>query len=200
MYKKEFRKTPNFTGSFKTYSVSVSTNREKGTESRLLVYSSGSRAATFEYLWLKFLWDHLTKIEYELLLASNEFLLNDYRYTTFRLMLENPKKSIRNKLLRIQLFLGMKLDSRERYLGYKRMRIDIQRITRSLQKVPKFSGYVRNASAVGSKRPGGPGIPEPLPYTEEYCFTEKLDWEKLFSVGGLSELFSGSVVYHPDES
>lgn len=198
MKKQEFGFIPSFSGGFKTFSVAVSTDRNKSTESRLVVYSQGSRAKVFEYLWLKFLWDELTREEFQLLILSNEFLKSDKKVSFFRAILILPKKVLRKRLLAFEKFLGEKPSSRERYHGYQRLDVEIQWITRSLPKVAKYSGYVRNASAVGSKRPGGSGIDlSPLASSEEQFVDENLiNWYSLLTVGNIG-LFSGSVVILP---
>lgn len=168
---------PRFQGPFKAFSVSLSTNREKGTDDRLLVYSQGSRAKVHEYLWLKHLWDELTKEEMKLFLTMPETLKSEMKFGALRALLLLPKKKVRQKLVDSPLIPESERPTRLRYLGFKRLDVEILRITRSLRKVPKFSGWIRSSSAVGSKRrPGGPSYLEPLAIIENDYIDNVFDW------------------------
>lgn len=179
---------PRFTGPFKSFTVSISTDREKGTESRFLVYSQGSRVKVLEYLWLKFLWDELTKEEFQLFILAPETLNSEIKVAALRALLIIGKKELRTRLNKMEKFLMLKTSSKERYQGYKRLNVEIHRITRNLPKVRKFSGYVRSLSATGSKRSGGPRELEPLAINE-YDYDEKIvDWYTLLTVGEIEFL------------
>lgn len=180
---------PSFGGPFKTFSVSVSTNREKGTESRLLVYSQGSRTKVVEYLWLKYLWDELSKQEMLLFLTLPETLNSEIKVSALRAVLINGRKVTRTRLNRILIFLKREPYSRERYLGYKRLDVEIHEISRSLPRVPKFSGWVRSSSSVGSKRSNqGPILLEPLAIDRYDYNNETFDWYTFLTVGDPSLL------------
>jgi hypothetical protein len=176
---------PRFGGPFKTFSVSVSTNRESGTDSRLLVYSQGSRAVVSEYLWLKFLWDELSRKEMELFLLLPETLRSEIKISALRAVLLLGKRVVRERLIHFPAYLTEKdCPSRERYLGYKRLDVEIYDLTRSLPKVPKFSGWVRSSSSVGSKRSSrGPSFLEPLAIQENDYEDFKFDWYNYLTVG-----------------
>jgi len=176
---------PRFGGPFKTFSVSVSTNREKGTDSRLLVYSQGSRAVVSEYLWLKFLWDELSRKEMELFLSLPETLKSEIKISALRAVLLLGKRVVRERLINFPAYLTEKENpSRKRYLGYKRLDVEIYDLTRSLPKVPKFSGWVRSSSSVGSKRSSrGPSFLEPLAIQENDYEDIKFDWYNYLTVG-----------------
>jgi hypothetical protein len=167
---------PRFQGPFKTFSVSYSTNRESGIDSRLLVYSQGSRAKVQEYLWLKYLWDELTRLEMELFLIMPETLNSEMKFATLRVALLKPKKWIRTKLSNCPFLEEKERPLKLRYQGFKRLDVEIHRITRSLPKVPKFSGWIRSSSAVGTKRPGGPSFLEPLAIIENDYTDYIFDW------------------------
>ena len=179
---------PRFSGSFKTFSVSKSTNRETGTDIRLLVYSQGSRAKVVEYLWLKFLWDELTKQEFELFLILPETLNSEVKIAVLRSLLIHRKKVIRERLVTVQELLGLKSSSRTRYQGYKRLDVEIKQITRRLTRVPKFSGWIRSSSQKGTKRPGGPRLLEPLAIIENDYEEKEFDWYSYLTVGELEIL------------
>ena len=58
---------------------------------------------------------------------------------------------------------------------------EIEEIRRSIRKVKKYSGYVRNSSAVGSKRSSGKTRPEPE--ISEWNFDVETDYFKFLTVG-----------------
>ena len=174
---------PGFLGPFKTFSVAVSTNREKGTESRLLVYSQGSRSTVVKFLWLKYLWDELSKDEMKLFYSLNETLNSEIKVAALRAVLIFGKKKVRKRLNKVLSFLQMETYTREQYQGMKRLDVEINEITRRLPKVPKFSGWVRSSSAIGSKRrPGGPSFLEPLAANEDDYKDLKHDWYNFLTV------------------
>lgn len=181
---------PRFQGPFKTFSVSVSTNRERSTDRRLLVYSQGSRAKVAQYLWLKFLWDELSRKEYELFISLPETLKSELKYDTLRASLIIGKRKLREKLCKCPFLDEKERPTRIKYLGFKRLDVDIHDVTRSLPKVAKFSGYVRSSSAVGSKRrPGGPSYLEPLAIHENDYMDNSYNWYNYLTVGDSKSTF-----------
>jgi len=174
---------PRFGGPFKTFSVALFSDREKGFEIRLLVHSQGSRAAVNRYLWLKFLWDNLTRDEMRLFLALPENLNDEIKFAVLRTVLLFPKKVIRTRLNQVLTKLEMKPFLRENYLGYKRLDVEIHEITRRLPRVPKFSGWIKSSSAKGSKkRSRGPSYLEPLALFESDYEEEYFDWYHILTI------------------
>lgn len=170
---------PRFSGGFKTFTVSKSINRETRVESRLIVFSQGSRSKVLEYLWLKHLWDELTKKEYELLILSG-ILKSELKYDTLRVINIQGKKKTRDK---IQEFFPDGEFSRVRYQGFKRLDVEIYEYQRSLPKTPKFSGWIRSASAKGSKRsPGATSYLEALTHIDHRSDRISLNWYELLTV------------------
>lgn len=174
---------PRFSGGFKTFRVGISTNREKGTIENLVVYSSGSRSVVHRYLWLKYLWDQLTKEEWELFLAMPETLNSEIMYSTIRAILIFPKKRIRQRLVESP-FLEVEGFQRTSYQGIKGLRLEIQKESRRLAKVPKFSGYVKSSSQVGTKSRRGPSFLEPLTINELEYSDFSFNWYSYLTVGG----------------
>jgi len=182
--------TPRFSGSFKTFSVVTSSNREKGTENRLLVHSQGSRAKVANYLWLKYLWDELSKEEMYLFLMLSETLNSEIKVAALRAVLILGKKVVRERLNTGLTRLHQSPFTREQYQGYKRLDVEIHRISRNLKKVPKFSGWIRSSSSKGSKRGhGGPSFLEPLAIYDNDYNDERFDWYNYLTVGDL-DVFS----------
>lgn len=183
---------PRFRGPFKTFSVSVSINYEKRTDSRLLVYSQGSRAKVVHYLWLKYLWDELTKDEWRLFYALPEILDSEIKIATLRAVMIQGKKRTRERLNIALKILGKESYTRTEYQGYKRLDVEISDFTRNLPKVPKFSGWIRSSSAKGSKKhQGGPSYLEPLALLESEYEMFEFNWYYILTVGDLEAFPSG---------
>jgi len=145
-----FRSYPKFSGGFFRWRVTLSTDYNRGLQEDFLVFSSGRRDTALNHLWLKFLWDQLTKDEFFLFILTLKD--SDQKKTAFlkaNLLVE--KKILRKRLNLLENKLGEKVSSRTRYNGSKSQRIEIQRIQRKLPKPKKYSGYIRNISSLGTK-------------------------------------------------
>jgi len=175
-------KFPRFTGAFKEFSISQFTNRETGTESRLHVFSQGSRAKVSEFLWLKYLWDELSKLEFQLFLALPETLNSEIKVAALRAVLLLGKKKIRNRLCQASFLPEAERPTRLRYQGFKRLDVEIEVIERSLPKVPKFKGWIKSSSAKDSKSNRGPSYLEPLAITENDYDNNVFDWYTYLTV------------------
>jgi hypothetical protein len=175
-------KFPKFHGPFKSFSVSLFTNREQGTESRLYVFSQGNRTKVLEFLWLKYLWDELSKDEYKLFIASSEILNSELKVAALRAVLIFGKKKIRERLCNCSFLPEEERPSRVRYQGFKRLDVEIQEISRSLPKVPKYSGWIKSSSAKDSKRSRGPRFLEPLAIIENDYEDKIFDWYNYLTV------------------
>lgn len=195
-------RSPRFSGGFKKFTVGKFTNYEQGTESRLLVYSQGSRAKVAEKLWLKFLWDELTKKEFELFLLLPEIVGSEIKQSALRAVLILPKRVVRERVNKWESFFGLTQSSKERYQGFKRLDVEIHDFTRRLPKVTKYSGYVASPSSVGSKRSLGYSseILESTEFIEEILNSENnvLDWYRLLTVAE-NDPFQGTHLDRPDE-
>ena len=156
----KIRKSPRFRGGFFTWRSTIFTDQENGVKAVFLVLSSGKRDVVKRQLWLKLVWDQLTKVEFELFLTLLKD--SDYLYWSFlKLLVFVPKKILRKNLVKNETILGLKVSSRESYIGSLRTNIEIQKEIRNLPKPPKFSGYIKSLSSRGKSLPGEKGI-EPL--------------------------------------
>lgn len=177
---------PRFSGKFQTFTVSVSINREKRVEDRLCVFSQGSRTKVLEYLWLKHLWDELSRSEFKLLILSGS-LNSDLKFDAMKAINLQGKKKTRERL---QVLFPEGTYSRSRYQGFKRLDVEIYEFQRSLSKTPKFSGWIRSASAKGSKRtPGGSSFLETLTSNEVWVEKKTINWLFLLTVDDTKDLF-----------
>jgi hypothetical protein len=143
-------------------------------------------------------WDELNKVEFNLFISMPETLSNTKILGFLRCRLILNKKVLRARLLRLEQILGERITKRESYQGMKRLKIEIQLETVKLVKVPKFSGYVRNVSAIGRNSGGPRYIPEPV--SEEYIEDhESVDWYEILSVGEFSLLSQEIVLPEEDQ-
>lgn len=148
---------PRFSGGFQSFSVSFNEDRENGVDSRLFVYSQGSRPKVHIYLWLKLLWNELTKDEWLLFLSMTETFpkSSEMIYDSLRAINFQGKRKTRQRLIQSPICPKLYKPDYDRYRGFMRLNVEISRETRRLPKPPKFSGYIKSASAVGSKRSSG---------------------------------------------
>lgn len=173
---------PRFAGGFITWRVTLSTQETKGIKDVLLVYSSGSREAVLEYLWLKFVWNQLSKDEFLLFMATLKES-DEKKYSFLRRLTKFPKKKLRDRLQEIEGILGLKVSSQQRLSGYYRLRIEIHKETRSLPRTKKYTGWARSASAVGNKGPNAVRqFDEMMSQTEEYSEEVTINWYSLLNV------------------
>jgi hypothetical protein len=186
---------PRFSGGFKTFSVSKSINRENRTESRLFVFSQGSQTKVFEYLWLKLLWDNLTKLEMELIYFSKE-LNSEFKFSILRSINIKGKIHVRTRL---NILFPGGIFSRKRYQGFKRLNVEIYEEQRSLLRTTKFSGWIRSSSAKGSKRSSGDSSFLEALTSIEYKIVEEINWLFLLTVDDKSEISQWEFQSHPDE-
>jgi len=190
---------PRFKGRFITTKVRLTSDHEKGMEMRLIVYSKGSRSAIVKYLWLKFLWDQLTRSEFLLFISLPEVLNNGMMFNYLSVINTIPKKIARRNLNKVEEKLGLEISSREKYQGIKDLGIEIYQETRNLPKPPKFSGYVKTPSSVGTKSSRGSSFLETTTNVDEIMksLIEPINWYKLITVGPDSLLFEDLI--SPDE-
>jgi len=178
----KIRKSPRFRGGFFTWRSTIFTDQENGVKAVFLVLSSGKREVVKRHLWLKLVWDQLTKIEFELFLTLLKD--SDYIYWSFlKLLVFIPKRFLRKNLVKNEAILGLPISSRESYRGSLRVNIEIQKEIRNLPKPPKFSGYIKSLASRGKSLPGEKGI-EPLSSVPSEYQVETdyyLLWEALLS-------------------
>jgi hypothetical protein len=130
------------------------------------------------------LWDQLSSEEFLLFLLSLKEN-DDMKFAFLKANILINRKILRERLIVIQSSLEVEPDSRIKYTGYKRMRIEIQRITRRLPKPKKFSGYVRNISQIGTKSRKTRRI-ETIA-NKEFIMKDEFNWYLAFTVGNLSD-------------
>lgn len=153
------------------------------------------RKFTFiEYLQMKELLIGLPKIEQRCLFDAPGVMTDDLFVAALKAKtLGVDHNTLWQRLGRLQRLLGHRtwvpnlvytLDNCVNY--------EIEEQRRSIRKVKKYSGYVRNSSAVGSKRKTS--IVRPDPESFEWCSDVEIDYFNYLSVGELSSGMPGSIV------
>jgi len=176
----ETRKFPRFKGRFFTWRQTIFVDQENRSKVNFLVFSSGKREAVLRFLWLKLLWDQLSRIEYELFVST----LTDHDYMKWsflKLLQQIPKDRLRATLIGIDPFLTQGKLGRTNYLNSKGISIEIQKEHRKLPKTKKFSGYIKSLASRGKSSLGGGRIE--LPPTDPTAYFSEEDqfliWERL---------------------
>lgn len=146
------------------------------------------RLKTFiEYLKMKFFYEGLSLKEQQLLFDSPGFFRDDIYLALLRAKTDGHSLEIlESRLEKLQRLLGISpkwgkhlVDTYNGVLSY-----EILLQTRSVRKGKKYSGYVRNSSAVGSKRRSGGVKPEPEIF--EWNTERTIDYYAYFTVGRLT--------------
>jgi len=127
----------------------------------------------------------LTRKEFLLFITFPEVLSNEKMFNYLSVINTIPKKIARRNLLKAEEFLNLEISSRERYHGIKDLDIEIYQETRNLPKPPKFSGYVKTPSSVGTKSSRGSSFLETTtdPDVVMKSLIEPISWYKLLTVG-----------------
>jgi len=147
------------------------------------VFSQGHRAKVVEYLWLKYCWDSLSKKEWELFLLLPETLNSEMKVAALRAALILGITKVRENLIKVPFLLPEEKPTQIRYQGFKRLNVEIYDFTRTLPRVKKFSGYVKSASKIGSKRSKSPSFLGPLAVIGNDYADIKFDWYYYLTVG-----------------
>lgn len=175
---------PRFSGSFRTITVLKSEDRENGTQDVFVVLSSGKRQTLLRFLWLKLVWDELSKEEYSLFISFKEVLEDDKIVGFLRARLSVPKKILRKRLNETEKSLGEKISTREEYQGLRRIKYEIHEVTRKLPKVRKYSGYIRTPSSASNKNSRRSSKNFDV-FQVEWIEENVIDYHYLFTVGGI---------------
>jgi len=132
---------------------------------------------------LKFLWNELTKEEFELFISMSETLNSEIIYNSLRAINFQGKIRTRQRLIESRQIPEKDRPTKDQYRGFQRINVEIQKEQRRLPKVPKFSGYIKSASAVGSKQPRNSSFLELMTINGEDYMEIKFDWFTHLTVG-----------------
>lgn len=186
-----------FVTSWKAFAPSPELTRS---ESCWRVESSQPKEQMLKFLRLKYFWTECTKQEHELMFAHPEFL-KDLEFNVLLTVLASTELSREEIVRRAESalkFIGKSSNFRKRLLPQWNNDIFLkcELTTRPIRPHKAFSGWVRNASSVGSKK-SSLSIPEPIVaiFSEER-FDEFNFLFELISVGYI-EAATGSVIRLP---
>ena len=158
------------------------------------------RQFTFiEYMKLRHLLSYCSLVESRCLYDAPGVLKDGLYLDALRAWRSDvPRKLLWQRLAQLQRLLQRPVWSPNLYYTYNNcVMYEIEEVRRSIRKVKKYSGYVRNSSAVGSKRPSG--LSTPVPERFEWNSYEEYDYYHFLTVG---EFDSGRriVIIHPEEN
>jgi hypothetical protein len=113
-------------------------------------------------LFLKWLWNELTRIEFMFLFDTPEFHSSPYMCACVNIASKLGKKEVRKRIEWIHNFLGVNPNlSHSAYIGSHSLRILISQEINELPRTPKYTGWARHQRvAKGSK-----GSTTPLSWT-----------------------------------
>lgn len=137
------RESKDSTKNGKIFSIkTISDITPNGAIKRWVALSSGRRSALLRYFFLKFIYDELTKEEYNFFLSFKEITEKVPIFFALRARrLKIPKRIIRKILEEVQ-FPGFKIVTREEYIGMQQIRFSFEKKNYPPIKKPKpYSGY-----------------------------------------------------------
>lgn len=149
-----------------------------------------------EFLKMKLFFEgHLSMTEYACLMDAPG-VLNDRLFVDTIIasrMTENREQLI-NRLAMLQKSLGRRPWSENLYYQIRGVvSFQMQECRQAIRQATKFSGYVRNASSVGTKSSKRSYIPEPG--TFEWTEHERIDYLQFLTVGELTQGTPGEIFF-----
>lgn len=180
---------------FRTLKWKSSNNLANSLTETFWITRTSFRQFTFiEYLKIKRLMMQTTEIEERLLYDAPGALRDNLFIDALRAwMTETPRDILWQRLQLLQRLLGRPSWSKNLYYTYDNcITYEISENRRSIRKGKKYSGYVRNSSAVGSKR--ATGSPKPEPERFEWSLTEEIDYYHFLTVGEFNSGLPGVVL------
>lgn len=159
------------------------------TETFWIIKTPFRRVTFLEYLQLKLLMGLSNSLEQRCLYDAPGVLENDLYIDALRAwMTDVPEKLLWERLQVLQKLLGMNIWSKNLYYTLEGVvAYEIMEVQKSIRKVEKYSGYVRNSSSVGSKRMNSISRQEPESF--EWNNDVEIDFYGFLTVG---EFYSGA--------
>lgn len=127
----------------KTFNIRVITDiKYNGVIESWNVLSSGKRSVLVRYLFLKFIYDELSKQEYFLWLSFQETTSSVQMYFAIKARLQNVPKKLIRKILENVSFEKTKQISRQEYISLKPIKFSFEKKTYPPIEKPKpYTGY-----------------------------------------------------------
>ena len=154
------------------------------------------RKFTFiEYLKLKVLTGQADYVEARCIYDAPGVLKDDLFIDALRAWKTDvPRSILWQRMQSLQRLIGRPVWSLNLYYTYNKCFVyEIEEIRRSIRKVKKYSGYVRNSSAVGSKKKSTISIPEPESF--EWNSNVEYDFYHFLTVGEFDSGAPGDVFF-----
>lgn len=159
------------------------------------------RKFTFiEYLQLKVLTGNASRVETRCCYDAPGVLEDDLFIDALRAWKTDvPRKILWQRLSTLQRLDSRTVWSENLYYTYDNVFIyELEEIRRSIRKVKKYSGYVRNSSSVGSKRSSKSHRPQPE--IIEWNTNVKIDYYSFLTVGEFNSGTPGDVIFTLNEA
>jgi len=161
------------------------------------VRSTFGKVKTVQYLRLKFFWGELSFDEEQLAFDAPGFL-NDVEFNVMLTMLaeqQMTKERITKRVEKALTFLKKKSHFRKELINQWEHNILITATSsvRPIRKHKAFSGWVRNSSAVGSKRKSKVFTPDPI--SEDFDNATFDEYEFLYKLASVGKLDSNLGVF-----
>lgn len=177
--------------------ITVSTDLNRGTAERFLIFSSGKLGTIVRTLFGKWLWDELTKEELEFFLSSPGVMADPTIIACLRARSQGiPKVTIRERLGKIPFLVSF--PSHSQYVSLKgQLFLLVIRQEVILSKVLKYSGYSRHHNDKGSINPHS--LEDNFSLPEEFIPSLKSKEVLIldFLTTGESYFFAGGSLYNP---
>jgi hypothetical protein len=180
--------------SFRTHQWKSSNNLPNDSSETFWSIKSPARKFTLiKYLQLKVLMGKASFVELSCCYDATGVLKDDLFIDALRAWKTDvPSNILWQRLQLLQRWLGLPEWSENLYYTLdKSVNYELQLTRRTIRKVKKYSGYVRNSSAVGSKRTSKVFIPEAESF--EWNYNVEIDFYSYLTVGEFNSGLSGVV-------
>lgn len=178
----------NIPKGFRTHRFSCSLPHHEGWYWRWVVLSKGKRSKVLRYLFSKWIWDELTRVEMVFLMDNQDFLQNQYMIACFRIANLFGKKKLREYLSRLYTILPKEfVFLRSEYIGLKSLCISFRKEGIQSPNHPKFSGWRRHQRVAKGSPEGSPKWDDLLLGSEFEDETPSINWFKILSSVGESD-------------
>lgn len=153
-----------------------------------------------EYFKMKSFFDVIQMDEWRMLFDAPGVLEDDLFMSLLKARYFGvPQNILLLRLQALQRLKGQTPWNSNLYYTYKGVfAYEVEEVRSSIRKVKKYSGYVRNSSAVGSKRSSGASKPEPEIF-EWKPLNEEIDFFGFLTVGRFTEGFLSKVTFFPED-
>lgn len=148
-----------------------------------------------EFLKMKLFFDDLPLVEYACLIDAPGVLADElFVATIVAKRIVQDQEILLQRLNIIQKIEGRRPWNKNLYFTLSGVvSFEMQECRQAIRKANKYSGYVRNSSAVGSKSSKSIHIPEPE--TPEWNQTKRIDYLQFLTVGELTQGTPGEIFF-----